>query len=142
MSSRPSYTNRAPGAAPPPYVPLEHPQVNKDNNPYPLASMPTPATDITNQWQAATMLDTGYHQPSPGMPVPQPHTTTQNMGSVSSSSYSASRSSKYGTGSRSVCQPVPPEAAQPISTTNYYYQAPSPPAMYVPVITDPAVQGQ
>lgn len=137
MSSGPSYTNRAPGAddgAPPPYIP---PQVN---NAYPLASMPTPATDTTNQ-PAATTLDTGS---SSRMPVPQTHTTTQNMGSVSSSSYSASRNSKYGAGSRSASHsvPPPPAAAQPISTTNYYYQAPSPPAMYVPIITDPTAQGQ
>ncbi|KIM41946.1 hypothetical protein M413DRAFT_27486 [Hebeloma cylindrosporum] len=129
MSSGPS--NRALGAddgAPPPYLPPAHSQVNKDS-PY---SMPTPATDSTNQ-QASAMGDTGYQPTSPGMPVPQ--TTTTNTGSASSSGYSAG---KYGTSSRS--QPVP-AAASPIYTTQYYYQPP-PSSVYIPtVIGDPTAQG-
>lgn len=126
MSSGPSYTNRAPGAdggAPPPYI-------------FPQASMPTPATDTRNQ-QAATTLDTGgYCKPSPPMPVPQTHTTTPNVGDAPSSSYSASHS-----GAGSKIQSAPAPAAPPISTSSYYYQAPAPAAMYVPIATEPTVQG-
>jgi len=120
-TGQPPYKNPTSGAddgGPPPYIP---------------ASMPTPANTKNQQ---ATTLDIEYNQPSPGMPVPQTHTSTANMGNVSGSGASTS---KYGTDSRGWGQPAPMAAAQPIPPTSYYH--PPPPAVIVP-LADPTTHSQ